>query len=855
VAEGGTVNVDLAGNDSDPEGLLDPASIQIVSGPANGALVVNADGTVDYTHDGAETLSDSFTYTIRDAGGTVSNTATVSLTVTPVDDAPSAADDSGIVAEGGTLNVDLASNDTDPEGLLDPASIQIVSGPANGSLIVNADGTVDYTHDGSETATDSFTYTIRDAGGNVSNTATVSLTVTPVDDAPSAADDSGIVAEGGTLNVDLAANDSDPEGLLDPASIQIVSGPANGALVVNADGTVDYVHDGSETIADSFTYTIRDAGGNVSNTATASLTVNPVNDAPTLAINAGATVAEGGNVALTASVLRATDVDSTPAQLVYMATLAPGNGYLELTSNPGFAITSFTQADLDAGSIVYVHDGSESSSDSVQLSVSDGAGGVIADFPFAINVTPVNDAPLLAVNAGATVAEGGAVTVTSSSLQAADAESSAAQLTYSAGMANGGWFELTTSPGVPVATFTQADIDAGQLAFVQDGSESTLESVAFTVSDADGASLGSTAFDVVVTPVNDAPVLIANAGLGVTAGGTAGIGVAELRASDPDDAAAQLSYSVSVGPGAGRLELTTNPGVAVTSFTQEDIDNGLVAYVHDGSAAPSDSFTFAVSDASGASLGGNSFQVSVTLTDPGVTVPPLDPPIPPPPGTVPPAPIEEVEDLASEVDEATTTDEEAPAPEMQSAEPDPEQPGTGRYAFAAKRVTASGELDTSIEPVEIDPAGASIERRDGLVLATKAADVATRMPRFSLSPFLWENLERMRRDLDHGEQEVQEESARLARTAETLALATSSIVLASLLRTGSLVALALSTSPLWSRMDPLIVLGAAERKRREARQRAATRARAEEQVERAVGRVLDDEGGAGSEARKKLGSA
>jgi len=74
-------------------------------------------------------------------------------------------------------------------------------------------------------------------------------------------------------------------------------------VVVNGDGTVSYTHDGSETNSDIFTYTIRDAGGNVSNTATVSLVAIPVNDAPTLAINAGATVAEGGNIALTASVL------------------------------------------------------------------------------------------------------------------------------------------------------------------------------------------------------------------------------------------------------------------------------------------------------------------------------------------------------------------------------------------------------------------------------------------------------------------------------------------------------------------------------------------------------------------------
>ena len=203
-----------------------------------------------------------------------------------MDDVPTATADTATVAEGGTVNVDLASNDVDPEGALDPATITIVTGPTNGSLVVNADGTVDYTHNGGETTTDSFTYTIQDAAGQTSNTATVSLTVTPVDDVPTATADSATVAEGGTTNVDLASNDVDPEGALDPSSITIVSGPANGSLVVNADGTVDYTHDGSETTSDSFTYTIQDAAGQTSNTATVTLTVTPVDDVPTAIVTA-----------------------------------------------------------------------------------------------------------------------------------------------------------------------------------------------------------------------------------------------------------------------------------------------------------------------------------------------------------------------------------------------------------------------------------------------------------------------------------------------------------------------------------------------------------------------------------------
>src|SRR5213594_4133697 len=148
---------------SSADNALDLTSIQIVAGPANGSVVVNGDGTVSYTHNGSETTSDSFTYAIRDAAGAVSNVATVSLTVTPVNDAPLAVADAATLAEGASTTINLAANDTDPDNALDLASIQIVSGPANGSVVVNGDGTVSYTHNGSETTSDSFTYTIRDA--------------------------------------------------------------------------------------------------------------------------------------------------------------------------------------------------------------------------------------------------------------------------------------------------------------------------------------------------------------------------------------------------------------------------------------------------------------------------------------------------------------------------------------------------------------------------------------------------------------------------------------------------------------------------------------------------------------------
>src|SRR5439155_240726 len=155
--------------------------------------------------------TDSFTYKTCDNGttngapdGKCSGTATVSITVTPVNDAPAASNDSATVAdrksvaEGNSTAASVLANDTDAEG--NTLTAAKLSGPAHGSVTLNADGTFSYSHDGSETSSDSFTYKACDNGttngspdGKCSGTATVSLTVTPVNDAPAASNDSATV--------------------------------------------------------------------------------------------------------------------------------------------------------------------------------------------------------------------------------------------------------------------------------------------------------------------------------------------------------------------------------------------------------------------------------------------------------------------------------------------------------------------------------------------------------------------------------------------------------------------------------------------------------------------------------------
>src|SRR5438093_1249093 len=177
--------------------------------------------------------------------------------------------------EGGTVTVldstaaSVLANDTDAEG--NTLTATKLSDPAHGSVTLNADGTFSYSHDGSETTSDSFTYKACDNGttngshhSNTRRTSTHSPTATPVNYAQAATNDGATFPEGATAteldstSLHDALPISDAEG--NTLTATKLSDPAHGSVTLNADGTFSYSHDGSETTSDSFTYKACDNG-------------------------------------------------------------------------------------------------------------------------------------------------------------------------------------------------------------------------------------------------------------------------------------------------------------------------------------------------------------------------------------------------------------------------------------------------------------------------------------------------------------------------------------------------------------------------------------------------------------------
>ena len=297
------VNIDVLVNDDFGGDGPSTGAITIVTPPTNGTAVVNdggtpndpTDDTVDYTPNADYNGPDSFDYEICDSNGDCDQ-ATASITVNPVNDLPDAQDDVANVPEDVPTNIDPLPNDDfggDGPGM---GPITIVTPPTNGTATVNdggtpndpTDDTIDYTPNPDYNGPDQITYEICDANGDCDQ-ATIDITVDPVDDMPDAVDDPAEMTDEDTpVNIDVLVNDDfggDGPGM---GPITITTPPTNGTATVNdggtpndpTDDTVDYTPDPNFNGTDSFDYEICDTDGDCDQ-ATATVTVNPVNEFPT----------------------------------------------------------------------------------------------------------------------------------------------------------------------------------------------------------------------------------------------------------------------------------------------------------------------------------------------------------------------------------------------------------------------------------------------------------------------------------------------------------------------------------------------------------------------------------------------
>ncbi|MCA9169836.1 MAG: cadherin domain-containing protein, partial [Planctomycetales bacterium] len=370
------------------------------------------------------------------------------------------------------------------------------------------------------------------------------------------------------------------------------------------------------------------------------VTVVLTNQSPTVAVNTGLTVDEGSsNNAITTSLLNEGDPDDSGAGLTYTITANVANGTLRLNGTVLSLSDTFTQADIDGGLLTYDHNGSETTTDSFDFSLADGGedGSSPATGTFSITVNPINDAPTVGGGTLPGVAEDTAnppgATISSlfsGSFNDNDIGSSFAGIliTNNPNNAAQGAWQYSTDGGttwfdIGVIAYPQSlALDtATMLRFLPaadyNGSPTALSLRALDDTYAGGFTSGATqitydasspggtssissslvSVTTVISPVNDAPVIGTNTGATVVEGATGNvISNAMLNEADVDDSGVGLTYTVTTNVSNGVLRLNgTAIGVSDT-FTQADIDAGLVTYDHDGSQTSSDSFGFTLAD-------------------------------------------------------------------------------------------------------------------------------------------------------------------------------------------------------------------------------------------------------------------
>lgn len=570
----------------------DPLTFEILIQPSEGTVVDNGDGTFYFVPGAAfqdlaegETREVSFTYVAKDPEGATSAPATVTVTVTGVNDSPDAKNVAASSDEdGAVVTAAFSADDVDSDD--DAASLvySILTQPAEGSVVNNGNGTFGFDpgHDfqdlaEGETRDVSFTYQVTDKHG-ATDTATATITITGHNDAPVTANVKGAVTESGYSTIAFAGEDIDSDDNQASLTYVVLFQPLGGHVTVNGDGTFtfeagddfEFLPQGS-SVPVNFLYAAVDAHGAYSNISLATITVTGENDAP-VARNVTASTTE--NLSAT-RFFDTSDADLDGLFRTYQITSQPSAGAVSLGLIPGtFRFNPGTAFDgLAAG---------ETKDVSFTYTATDSHGAVSNEATVTIHVTGQNDAPV-ANNQSVAITENQSATVTFAA-DDIDSDDDTASLAYTV-------LKAPTKGSVSIngdGTFTyNPGTDFDGLASGQ------TEQVSFTyrATDDHGANSATRTVTVTVTGTNDAPVA------GNVSQTVSDIGSVTMAFPaddiDSDDNQASLTYVILGQPLLGG-HVTVNGDGTFTFDTDGDF-----AWLAQGASLPV-SFAYVAIDSHGA---------------------------------------------------------------------------------------------------------------------------------------------------------------------------------------------------------------------------------------------------------------
>ncbi len=515
--------------------------------------LVNGVATITPTADwnGKETI----TFTAKDPSGE-SVSQTVDFTVAPVADI--VADKATVVEDTPTI-IKVLGNDTF-EGDGKVVSLDANNGPANGTVSVNPDGSVTYTPNDNYHGTDSFTYIV--TSGGVSESTTVSVDVTPVNDAPVAKDDIATTQEDTAVTIDVLPNDSDVDG--DKLSIQSATVPEAQGKVEIVDGKLVFTPAENFNGDAEITYTVTD--GELTDEAKVSVTVNPVNDAPTIKVDAVESITENAvSTDTVVATLTVRDTDTSEDQLT-VSLENNSNGYFVLVGDE----VKLTQAGVDA-----VNNDELNLKDlTISASVSDGVNPTANDSDSLI-VNRVNDAPTIKVDAVESITEDAVSTDTVvATLTVRDTDTPEDQLTVSLENNSNGYFVLVGNE----VKLTQAGVDA------VNNDELNLKDLTISASVSDGVNpTASDSDSLIVNRVNDAPTV-------------------ENAIADQELSEDFATYTIDLNDAFKDSDSALNFSVSGNSNVLVSIENGIATISPTADWNGSETLTFTATDPSGESI-------------------------------------------------------------------------------------------------------------------------------------------------------------------------------------------------------------------------------------------------------------
>ncbi len=486
---------------------------------------------------------------------------------------------------------------TDVDG--DPLNFMLAGNATNGSVALNNNGTFTYTPKANWFGTDSFSFRAFD-GWEFSAPATVTITVSPVEDAPTATDDSATTEAGQSVIVDVLANDFDAEG--DAISLTSFTQPANGTVASGANGALTYTPNAGWAGVDTFTYTIEDAGG-TTGSANVTIMVSPPELPGDILDIAGVSASsyEDGNApagAIDGSISTRWSAEGDGQWIQFDLGQVANVNKIKAAWLKGDSRASMfdvlVSADGANWTTVFIGESSGQSAGLETHILAETAGRYVRvvghgntdnDWNSLTEVEifgrDANVIPLVAVNDSATGSEDSSIVIDV--------------------LAN----DIAVTGGLNLTSFTQpthGEITAngdGTLTYTPDENWNGTDSFNYFVRD-DGGSTGTADVELTVTPVNDAPIAQDDV-LATTQGVAATV---DVLANDSD---------------------VDGDSITIESFTQpghsEVVQNGdgTLSYIPNADYVGTDSFTYTVGDGQG---GSDTATVNVTINGDGET--PLD---------------------------------------------------------------------------------------------------------------------------------------------------------------------------------------------------------------------------------------